>query len=94
MWREKTHIIYNILQVTVVRPSGVVTAMTEGIDTTSEGVDKQSVEIWNEVTDMRVKLGININFSVFDKQNEEQTPNHDGEGRSWPSCCIHYQPPT
>jgi len=43
------------VKVTVVRPSGVVTAMTEGIDTTSEGVDKQSVEIWNEFLTNKMK---------------------------------------
>ena len=34
---------------TVVRPSGVETAMTGGLDTTSDSVDKQSIEVWNEV---------------------------------------------
>ena len=63
--------INTIFKVTVVRPSAVVTALTGGIDTTSEGVDKQSVEIWNEVTDMSFKLGIKKKFSVDDKQNEE-----------------------
>ena len=63
--------INTIFKVTVVRPGPVVTALTGGNDTTSEGVDKQSVEIWNEVTDMRFKLGIKKNFSVDDKQNEE-----------------------
>ena len=33
------------------RPSGVATAMTGGLDTESENVDKQSIEVWNEVVE-------------------------------------------
>jgi len=42
------------IKVTVVRPSAVVSNMTEGMDTT-EDVDKQSVEVWNELLAEKMK---------------------------------------
>ena len=59
------------------RPSGVETAMTGGLDVESESVDKQSVEVWNEVLELS-----DDNFSKFEcsasaKQDEKQPSNHD-----------------
>jgi len=48
------------VKVTVVRPSGVVTAMTGNLDTTSSNVDKQSVELWNETLKDKMKYNLPI----------------------------------
>jgi len=48
------------VKVTVVRPSGVITAMTEDLDTASKNVDRQSVDLWNEMLKNKMKNNLPI----------------------------------
>jgi len=52
--------LFDGVKVTVVRPSGVETAMTGGLDTTSDSVDKQSIEVWNELLESKMKNNLPI----------------------------------
>lgn len=52
--------LFDGIKVTVVRPSGVATAMTGGLDTTSENVDKQSIEVWNELLQSKMKNNLPV----------------------------------
>jgi len=54
------------VKVTVVRPSAVETAMTGGMDTTSQEVDKQSVEVWNELLQNKMKNNLPIMMKTED----------------------------
>jgi len=66
--------------VTVVRPSGVVTAMTGNLDTTSSNVDKQSVELWNEVIFNMIDVDIEDLIIDTERQDEVQPADNDGVG--------------
>ena len=50
------------------RPSGVITAMTDDLDTASKNVDRQSVDLWNEV---KHAYGMNAYLHDIDKDAEE-----------------------
>ena len=65
---------------TVVRPSGVVTAMTGNLDTTSSNVDKQSVELWNEVIFNMIDVDIEDLIIDTERQDEVQPADYDGVG--------------
>ena len=65
---------------TVVRPSGVVTAMTGNLDTTSSNVDKQSVELWNEVIFNMIDVDIEDLIIDTERQDEVQPADNDGVG--------------
>jgi len=68
------------VKVTVVRPSGVVTAMTGNLDTTSSNVDKQSVELWNEVIFNMIDVDIEDLIIDTERQDEVQPADNDGVG--------------
>ena len=59
------------------RPSAVETPMTENLDVKSEGVDKQSVDVWNEVLDYSDDSFNKIGFLDDEKTGEKQHTNND-----------------
>jgi hypothetical protein len=70
-----------------VRPSGVATAMTGGLDTESENVDKQSIEVWTEVVGFTICC-----LSAAPVKDVKQPSSDDEVQGSWQSCGFCYQP--
>ena len=59
------------------RPSAVETPMTENLDVKSEGVDRESVDVWNEVLDYSDDSFNKIAFLDDEKTGEKQHTNND-----------------